>query len=192
MLVSNPILKAEETFNKDHSLQEHENRLKPTCRKLRHQTPSLGVVWTLEIWESKVQPPMKKIPMWYRLALALHITLSSHVLEGQVTARALQTGHFSEMGVEIKLAFNVPVMVTCVTLLCFPTGLLSSRDNLRALNGAETSTVPHTNLFVVHSGFAKMPCPPLVSQSPHSVASTPPSPYVPPAHIVRLELPQSP
>lgn len=26
VLVSNPIMKVEETFNKDHSLQEHENK----------------------------------------------------------------------------------------------------------------------------------------------------------------------
>jgi len=41
-------MKVEETFNKDHSLQEHENKCKNqpagNIWKLRHQIPSLGVV----------------------------------------------------------------------------------------------------------------------------------------------------
>lgn len=50
-LVSNPILKVEETFNKDRSLQERENRLKPTCRKYL-EANTRHFLWEYELWKS--------------------------------------------------------------------------------------------------------------------------------------------
>lgn len=42
-------MKVKETFNKDHSLQEHENKWKPTCRKyLEAKTPDFFSVSTMD------------------------------------------------------------------------------------------------------------------------------------------------
>lgn len=66
----------------------------------------------------------------------------------------------------------MPTPVQYVTLPLLSNWFTVFWRQLRVLNWAETTTIRHINLFVVHSGFAKMPFLPLVSQSPYSLAST--------------------